>query len=99
VLNIKSIRAKCFLKINVYSFNGISGKHSFYGNTNDNIKARPPGQFSATVTCKYCIYFEPLFEVSASSAEGKQDEYEDCGLMGCDAVQSCRWLPEFRRNV
>jgi hypothetical protein len=25
-------------------------------------------------------------------------DYSDCSLAGCDILQSCRWMPTFRRN-
>jgi hypothetical protein len=29
----------------------------------------------------------------------KSDTYVDCGILGCDALQSCRWLAMFLSNT
>jgi hypothetical protein len=36
-----------------------------------------------------------LYEISGS--HGGEDV--DVGLLGCDAVWNCRWIPTFRKNI
>jgi hypothetical protein len=43
----------------------------------------------------YCLSLQSSGEIWGSHSS----EDVNCGLLGCDTVQSCRWLPTFRRNT